>query len=462
MFEKVLVANRGEIAVRIIRALRELGITSVAVFSEPDRHALHTELADEAICIGPAKGLDSYANPVAILSAAIVSGADAIHPGYGFLSERSDFASLCDDMHIKFIGPSSQIIRDMGNKQNARTTMHAAGVPIVPGGKDLVENLDEARALAADMGYPLMIKAADGGGGKGMRLVEAENELETMFIQAQNETQSIYGNHHLYMEKTIYPARHIEVQLLADEHGHVIHLGERDCSLQRNNQKIMEFAPALNLSEETRDKICEAAVQAAKAIGYTNAGTIEFLVDEDENFYFMEMNTRLQVEHPISEMVTGVDIVKAQIEIAEGKPLAYKQSDIIVTGFAIESRLNAEDPYKNFQPSSGHIPRLFLPNGGNGLRVETALYSDYTLPPFYDSMVAKIITYQKTPEDAFTLMNRALYEVVVEGIQTNVDLLEALISRPEVISGNIHVKWLEEVFMPEFLKEASLETVEVE
>lgn len=462
MFEKVLVANRGEIAVRIIRALRELGITSVAVFSEPDRHALHTELADEAICIGPAKGLDSYANPVAILSAAIVSGADAIHPGYGFLSERSDFASLCDEMKIKFIGPSAQIIRDMGNKQNARTTMRDAGVPIVPGGRDLVENLEEAQALATEIGYPLMIKAADGGGGKGMRLVEAEEELEAMFVQAQNETQSIYGNRHLYMEKTIYPARHIEVQLLADEHGNVVHLGERDCSLQRNNQKIMEFAPALNLSKETREAICDTAVQAAKAIGYTNAGTIEFLVDAEENFYFMEMNTRLQVEHPVSEMVTGVDIVKAQIEIAEGKPLAYKQSDIEITGFAIESRLNAEDPYHNFQPSSGYIPRLFLPNGGNGLRVETALYSDYTLPPFYDSMVAKIVTHGKTKEDAFTLMNRALYEVVVEGIETNIDVLEALANHPDVAQGNVHVKWLEEIFMPEFLKEASLETVEVD
>ncbi len=459
MFNKVLVANRGEIAVRIIRALRELGITSVAVFSEPDRHALHTELADEAICIGPAKGLDSYANPVAILSAALVTGADAIHPGYGFLSERSDFASLCQDMNIKFIGPSSQIIRDMGNKQNARTTMRDAGVPIVPGGKDLVADLEQARAIADEIGFPLMIKAADGGGGKGMRLAQTAADLEPMFIQAQNETQSIYGNKHLYMERTIYPARHIEVQLLGDEHGNVVHLGERDCSLQRNNQKIIEFAPALNLSAATREKICDAAVQAAKAIGYTNAGTIEFLVDEEENFYFMEMNTRLQVEHPVSEMVTGVDIVKAQIQIAMGEPLAFTQDDIEVTGFAIESRLNAEDPYHNFQPSSGHIKRLFLPNGGNGLRVETALYSDYTLPPFYDSMVAKVVTHQPTAKAAFTLMNRALYEVVVDGINTNVDLLEALINDPAVQAGEVHVKWLEEVFMPQFLADANAEAV---
>lgn len=455
MFQKVLVANRGEIAARIIRALRELGITSVAVFSEADRHALHTELADEAICIGPAKGLDSYANSVAILSAAIVTGADAIHPGYGFLSERSDFAALCEEMSIKFIGPNSQIIRDMGNKQNARTTMRQAGVPIVPGGKDLVKDIEEARQIANEIGYPLMIKAADGGGGKGMRLVSTPEDLDAMFHQAQNETQSIYGNRHLYIERTIYPARHIEVQILADEHGHVIHLGERDCSLQRNNQKVIEFAPATSLSDEVREKICQAAVDAAESIAYTNAGTIEFLVDEEENFYFMEMNTRLQVEHPITEMITGVDIVQAQIEIAEGKPLSIKQSDIQISGFAIECRLNTEDPYKNFQPSSGYVDRILLPNGGMGLRVETALYSHYTLPPFYDSMAAKIITHQPTRADAFNLMQRALYEVSVDGITTNIDLLESLIDHPEVQADNIHAKWLEEEFMPNWLADAT-------
>jgi len=455
MFKKVLVANRGEIAVRIIRALRELGITSVAVFSEADRNALHTEIADETICIGPAKGLDSYANPVAILSAAIVTGADAIHPGYGFLSERSDFVALCEEMDIKFIGPSSQLIRDMGNKQNARTTMREAGVPIIPGGKDLINDITEARALAQEIGYPLMIKAADGGGGKGMRLVQTEDELEPLFIQAQNETQSIYGNRHLYMERTIYPAKHIEVQLLADEHGNVIHLGERDCSIQRNNQKVIEFAPALTLSEETRHKVSEAAVKAAQAIGYTNAGTIEFLVDEAENFYFMEMNTRLQVEHPITEMVTGVDIVKTQIEIAMNKPLELRQEDIKFNGFAIECRLNAEDPFNNFQPSSGHISQLFLPNGGIGLRVETAVYSNYTLPPFYDSMIAKIITHQPTRAASFNLMERALYEVVVDGVNTNIDLLEALTTHPDVVNDRVHVKWLEEEFMTAWLEETA-------
>ena len=455
MFQKVLVANRGEIAVRIIRALREMGVQSVAIFSEADRNALHTELADEAICIGPSRGLDSYANPVAVLSAAIVTGADAIHPGYGFLSERSDFVALCEEMNIKFIGPSSHLIRDMGNKQNARTTMREAGVPIIPGGKDLIENIEEAREIADEIGYPVMIKAADGGGGKGMRLAMTAEDLEPMFQQAQNETQSIYGNRHLYIERTIYPAKHIEVQLLADEHGNVIHLGERDCSLQRNNQKVIEFAPSPTLSDTVREKLSQAAVAAAKAIGYTNAGTIEFLVDNDENFYFMEMNTRLQVEHPITEMITGVDIVKAQIEIAAGLPLEIKQSDVEINGFAIECRLNAEDPFNNFQPSSGHINRLLLPNGGIGLRVETAVYSDYTLPPFYDSMVAKVITHQPTREEAFKLMQRALYEVSVDGIKTNIDLLEALIDHPAVQADEVHVKWLEEEFMPKWLEQPS-------
>lgn len=455
MFQKVLVANRGEIAVRIIRALREMGVQSVAIFSEADRNALHTELADEAICIGPSRGLDSYANPVAVLSAAIVTGADAIHPGYGFLSERSDFVALCEEMNIKFIGPSSHLIRDMGNKQNARTTMREAGVPIIPGGKDLIENIEEAREIADEIGYPVMIKAADGGGGKGMRLAMTAEDLEPMFQQAQNETQSIYGNRHLYIERTIYPAKHIEVQLLADEHGNVIHLGERDCSLQRNNQKVIEFAPSPTLSDTVREKLSQAAVAAAKAIGYTNAGTIEFLVDNDENFYFMEMNTRLQVEHPITEMITGVDIVKAQIEIAAGLPLEIKQSDVEINGFAIECRLNAENPFNNFQPSSGHINRLLLPNGGLGLRVETAVYSDYTLPPFYDSMVAKVITHQPTREEAFKLMQRALYEVSVDGIKTNIDLLEALINHPAVQADEVHVKWLEEEFMPKWLEQPS-------
>ncbi|UUX34269.1 acetyl-CoA carboxylase biotin carboxylase subunit [Fundicoccus culcitae] len=450
MFKKVLVANRGEIAVRIIRALREMGITSVAIYSKADENALHTELADEAICIGPAKGLDSYANPIAVLSAAMVMGCDAIHPGYGFLSERSDFVQMCEETGIKFIGPSSEIIHLMGNKQNARTTMQAAGVPITPGSKGLVHSLDEAHIIAQQIGFPLIIKAADGGGGKGMRRVEEMSQFDHLFEQAQNETQAIYGNKDLYIERIIYPARHIEVQILADEHGNVIHLGERDCSLQRNNQKVIEFAPAQSLSEETRAKICQTAVQAAKAIGYTNAGTIEFLLDENENFYFMEMNTRLQVEHPVTEMITGIDIVKQQILIASNQPLEYTQEMIHFNGFAIECRLNAEDPKFQFRPSSGYINRLILPSGGIGLRVESAVYPQYLLPPFYDSMIAKIIVHQPTREAAFKLMDRALYEVVVEGLETNIELLDGLISSESVFHDRIHTKWLEESFMPEW------------
>ena len=451
MFHKVLVANRGEIAVRIIRALRELNITSVAVYSEADRNALHTELADEAICIGPAKSLDSYANPVAILSAAIVTGADAIHPGYGFLSERSDFASMCEEIGIKFIGPQSWIIHDMGNKQNARETMKLAGIPITPGSDGLVSSLEEAESIATEIGFPLMIKAADGGGGKGMRRVESPDMLETMFKQAQQETQSIYGNQHLYMERIIYPAKHIEVQLLGDEHGHVVHLGERDCSLQRNNQKVIEIAPAQSLPETVREALCSTAVKAAAAIGYTNAGTIEFLVDDNYNYYFMEMNTRLQVEHPITEMITGIDIVKEQIRIAMGQELAFTQADISFSGVAIECRLNAEDPKNGFRPSSGFINRLIMPSGGMGLRIESAIYPQYSLPPFYDSMIAKIIVHRPTREKAFTLLNRALVEVVVEGLETNVELLEELAFHPDVQADRTHTKWLEEVFMPEWL-----------
>lgn len=453
MFEKVLVANRGEIAVRIIRALREMGIGSVAVYSEADRNALHTVLADEAVCIGPAKSLDSYANPIAILSAASVSGADAIHPGYGFLSERADFADLCEEMNIEFIGPSSKVIEVMGNKQNARDTMKAASVPITPGSDGLVTSLEEAQAVAEKIGYPLMIKASDGGGGKGMRRVISPDQLEALFIQAQNETQSIYGNTDLYMERIVDPAKHIEVQILADKHGNVIHLGERDCSLQRNNQKVIEFAPSLTLREDVREKLCQTAVDAATSIGYQNAGTIEFLVDKDQNFYFMEMNTRLQVEHPVSEMVTGIDIVQEQINIAQGLPLSVTQDDVKIEGLAIECRLNAEDPKQNFMPSSGPIDHLILPSGGLGLRVESALYQGYYLPPFYDSMAGKIITYHKDPAKAFRLMHRALYEVSVEGIHTNVELLQALIDHPDVQADNVDTKWIEDVFMPEWLEE---------
>ncbi|MGX7091968.1 acetyl-CoA carboxylase biotin carboxylase subunit [Hutsoniella sourekii] len=450
MFKKVLVANRGEIAVRIIRALREMGIASVAVYSEADRQAYHTELADEAICIGPAKTLDSYANPVAILSAALVTGADAIHPGYGFLSERSDFVTMCEEVGVTFIGPKASIIRDMGNKQNARETMRQAGVPITPGSPGLVEDLIQAEAIAQEIGYPLMIKAADGGGGKGMRRVDSPDQLANLFAQAQQETQSIYGNQDLYIERIIYPAKHIEVQLLGDQQGQVVHLGERDCSLQRKNQKVIEIAPATGLADDVRQALCQTAVQAAQSIGYTNAGTIEFLVDQEGSYYFMEMNTRLQVEHPITEMITGIDIVKEQIRIAQGLPLSFKQDEVQFDGVAIECRLNAEDPRADFMPSSGYIDRLILPAGGMGLRTESAIYPHYSLPPFYDSMIAKIITHQPTRQAAFNLMQRALVEVNVEGLTTNVELLEALVHDRDVQADHFHIRWLEEEFMPKW------------
>lgn len=455
MFDKVLVANRGEIAVRIIRALREMGITSVAVYSEADKDALHTQLADEAIAIGPARGLDSYQNPVAILSAALVSGAQAIHPGYGFLSERSDFISMCEDVGIKFIGPSSEVVEAMGNKQNARETMIKAGVTVTPGSEDFVYTLEEAQEVAKMTGYPLMVKAADGGGGTGMRSVETADDLEAMFFQAQAESQAVYGNKNLYMERIIYPARHIEVQILGDSHGNVIHLGERDCSIQHNHQKIFEVAPAQSLSQETKEKLYKEAVKAASEVGYENAGTIEFLVDSEENFYFMEMNTRLQVEHPLTEMVTGIDLVKEQIKIAAGMPLEIKQEDVTFDGIAIEVRLTAENPYENFRPSAGHIERLILPTGGLGLRVESAVYPYYTLPPYYDSMIGKIIVHRPTRQEAFTLLDRALVELVVDGIDTNIDILEALTRNKDVQEDNYHTRWFEETFMPEWLEESN-------
>lgn len=458
MFQKVLVANRGEIAVRIIRALREMGIQSVAVYSEADRDAMHAELADEAICIGPAKSLDSYQNPVAILSAAMVTGVDAIHPGYGFLSERHDFVKMCQQLDISFIGPSSEVIELMGNKHNARKSMHQAGVPITPGSQGLVSNLEEARQIADEIGFPLMIKASDGGGGKGMRRVDNEKDFEKLFIQAQNETQSIYGNEDLYIEKVIYPAKHIEVQLLADHHGNVIHLGERDCSLQRKNQKVIEVAPAYYLSKDIRQAICQTAVEAAQAIGYRNAGTIEFLLDDAGNYYFMEMNTRLQVEHPISEMITGIDIVKEQIKIAAGEVLSYNQKDIQFNGVSIEARLNAENPLANFQPSSGHIKQLNLPSGGLGLRVESGIYAPSFLSPFYDSMVAKIVVHQTQASEAWSLLLRALTEFSIEGIYSNVELLEALANDSVVQAGDYHTQWLETNFLPEWIESEAVES----
>ncbi len=421
MFNKILIANRGEIAVRIIRACKELGIATVAVFSEADRDALHAQLADEAVCIGPAKSSGSYLNMANIISAACITKSQAIHPGFGFLSENSVFASMCEDCNIKFIGPDAKTIDLMGNKSNAKKLMKKAGVPVTPGSDGVVENAEKAKELAKEFGYPVMIKASAGGGGKGIRIVRKEEELEESFNTAKNEARVNFGDDNVYMEKLIENARHIEVQILADEYGNIVHLGERDCSLQRRNQKVLEESPSIAIDEKTRKELGEAAVMAAKAANYKNAGTIEFLYSREGKYYFMEMNTRIQVEHPVTEMVTDIDLIKEQLKIAAGEPLSFEQKDVIISGHSIECRINAEDPDNNFTPSPGKISYLLMPGGGNGLRIESAVYAGYSIPPFYDSMIAKIITKGKTRDEAISKMKRALGEFVIEGIKTNID-----------------------------------------
>ncbi|MCI0129983.1 MULTISPECIES: acetyl-CoA carboxylase biotin carboxylase subunit [Enterococcaceae] len=453
MFEKVLIANRGEIAVRIIRACQELEIKTVAIYSEADKEALHVALADEAICIGPAKATDSYLNMHNILSAAVITGAQAIHPGFGFLAENSLFAEMCEECQITFIGPKAKTIDEMGNKVNARRLMIEAQVPVIPGSNGVIDSIEEAKKIAKKIGYPLMLKAAAGGGGKGIRKVMSEEELATHFSSAQKEALAAFGNGDMYIEKIIYPAKHIEVQILGDHFGHVIHLGERDCSLQRNNQKVLEEAPAHSLTDQLRQAIGETAIKAAKAVNYQNAGTIEFLVDEYNEFYFMEMNTRIQVEHPVTEMITGVDIVKWQLKIAANQPLLLKQKDIQLTGHAIECRLNAENPAFNFAPSPGTVSTLFLPSGCLGLRVDSAMYQGYTIPPFYDSMIAKIIVHGKTREEAILKMNRALLELVVEGVTTNQLFQIDLLTHPSVVKGEYDTSFLQTTFLPNWSSE---------
>ena len=417
---KILIANRGEIAVRIIRACKEMGIKTVAIYSEADKEAMHTQLADESICVGTPKSKDSYLNESNIISAAVITKCNAIHPGFGFLSEKAEFAAICEECNIKFIGPSSNVINIMGNKSKAREMMKKAGVPIVPGSEGLIRSFEEAKIEAKRIGYPVMIKASAGGGGKGIRIVKEEGELENSFFTAKSEAQINFGDDSVYMEKFIENPRHIEFQILADSFGNVVHLGERDCSVQRRNQKLLEEAPSSILSDELREKMGRAAVDAAKAVGYTNAGTIEFLVDKHKNFYFMEMNTRIQVEHPVTEMVTSVDIVKEQLRIANGEELTITQEDINVKGHSIECRINAENPSKNFAPSPGKIEFLNLP-GGNGIRVDTAVYPGYTIPPVYDSMIAKVIVHGNNREEAINKMIRALDEFVIEGVECNID-----------------------------------------
>ena len=451
MFRKILIANRGEIAVRIIRAARELGIDTVAVYSTADKEALHTLLAAEAVCIGPAKSTDSYLNMNAVLSAAVLTGAEAIHPGFGFLSENSKFATMCEEVGIKFIGPSGAVMDLMGDKINARAQMIKAKVPVIPGSDGEVHTSEEALEVAEKIGYPVMLKASAGGGGKGIRKVEKPEDLVAAFESASSEAKAAFGNGAMYMERVIYPARHIEVQILADQQGHVVHLGERDCSLQRNNQKVLEESPSVAIGKTLRQQIGEAAVRAAESVGYENAGTIEFLLDEAKGeFYFMEMNTRVQVEHPVTEFVTGVDIVKEQIKIANGQELSFSQDDVEIRGHAIECRINAENPAFNFAPSPGKISNVYLPSGGVGLRVDSAVYPGYTIPPYYDSMIAKIIVHGENRFDALMKMQRALYELEIDGVVTNSGFQLDLISDPNVIAGDYDTAFLMEKFLPAY------------
>ena len=444
MLKKVLVANRGEIAVRIIRACREMGIRTVAVYSEADKDSLHRKLADESVCIGPARSGLSYLNVKNLIEAACQTGADSIHPGYGFLSESSSFAKMCNEIGIKFIGPSSEIIELMGNKSKAKATMKKAGVPVVPGSDGLVNSLEEAKKISKKIKYPVIIKASAGGGGKGIRIAYSEEELIKAYDIVKQEAKISFNDDSIYIEKFVENPRHVEVQILADEHGNVVHLGERDCSLQRNHQKIIEETPSTAIDEKLRNKMGNAAIKAAKAAGYTSCGTVEFLVDKDKNFYFMEMNTRIQVEHPITEMRTGIDIVKEQIKIAAGEKLRFKQKDIEFRGSSIECRINAENPSKKFRPSPGTITGINLP-GGNGVRVDTAIYAGYTVPANYDSMIAKIIVHGQTRGEAISKMKRALEELVVEGIDTNRDFLYSIITHPDFIRGNFDTSFIEKM-----------------
>ena len=438
---KILIANRGEIAVRIIRACKEMNIKTVAIYSEADKDALHTRLADEAVCIGPADSRESYLNVKNIIEAANVTGADSIHPGFGFLSENAQFAKICEESNIKFIGPTSKVIDLLGNKSNAKEMMKEAGVPTIPGSDGSVKGFKDVLKIAEKIGYPIMIKAAAGGGGKGIRIVNSEDELENSYNIVKREAKLAFNDDEVYIEKFVAHPRHVEIQILADEHGNVIHLGERDCSIQRNNQKVIEETPSTAIDEKLRNKMGEAAVKAAKAAGYTSCGTVEFLVDKDKNFYFMEMNTRIQVEHPITEMRTGIDIVKEQIRIAAGEVLKIKQKEVKFNGHAIECRINAENPDKNFRPCPGKVTGLHFP-GGNGIRIDSAIYAGYTIPANYDSMIAKIIAFGTSRNEAIAKMKRALEELVIEGVETNRDFLFEIITNPNFIRGDFDTQFL--------------------
>ena len=441
MFKKILIANRGEIAVRIIRACRELGIRCVAVYSTADRNALHAQIADEAVCIGPAPTKDSYLNMNAVITAALNTGCNAIHPGFGFLSENADFARLCEKNGIVFIGPSYKSIEMLGNKAAAKETMAAAGVPVIPGSKGAVSSLEEARKIAENAGYPILVKASAGGGGRGIRRVDKPEDLETQLIAAQQEAKNFFGDDSVYIEKFLINPHHIEIQIIADKFGNIVYLGERDCSMQRRNQKVLEECPSPVVDEDLRKRMGEAAVKAAKQCGYYNAGTIEFLVDSEKNFYFMEMNTRIQVEHPITEEVTGFDLVKAQIKIADDLPLNITQNDVKMRGHAIECRINAENPDLDFRPSPGKIEALNIP-GGPGIRIDSAVYQGYTITPFYDSMIGKLIVHGADRNEAIMKMKWALSEFIVDGVDTNIDFQLELIKNRDFENGNYDIGYL--------------------
>ena len=451
MFEKILIANRGEIAVRIIRACREMGIKTVAVYSEADRDSLHTLLADEAICIGPAPAGQSYLNMERILSATVAMKAEAIHPGFGFLSENARFAELCEKCNIAFIGPSADIINRMGNKSEARKTMIEAGIPVVPGSKEPVYTVEEALEMAKTIGFPVMIKASSGGGGKGMRVSWGEDDFAMNFESAQLESIKGFSDNTMYLERYVEKPRHVEFQIMADKYGNVVHLGERDCSIQRRHQKVLEESPSVAISDELRRKMGETAVRAAKAVGYENAGTIEFLLDKNRNFYVMEMNTRIQVEHPVTELVTGLDLIKEQIRVASGERLSVSQKDIHVSGHAIESRINAENPERNFMPCPGTITNIHVP-GGNGVRVDTHIYNDYKVPANYDSMLMKLIVHGRDRAEAIAKMRSALGELIIEGIDTNLDFQYEILNNEAYQNGEVDTDFIPTYF-PQYCRE---------
>jgi acetyl-CoA carboxylase biotin carboxylase subunit len=444
LFNKILIANRGEIALRIIRACQELGIKTVAVYSEADVDSLHVRFADEVVCIGPPQSGQSYLNMVRLISAAEVTGAEAIHPGYGFLAENAEFAEISESCNLTFIGASAEVIRKMGNKSVAKETMRAAGVPVVPGSEGVLKDFKEAKKLAVEVGYPVMLKAVAGGGGKGMRIVPSEAQMETAFMMASAESGGAFGNADLYMEKFIEGPRHIEIQVMGDSKGNVVHFGERECSIQRRHQKLLEEAPSVAVTPELRAKMGAVAVKGCEEVGYTGAGTIEFLLDKHGNFYFMEMNTRIQVEHPVTEMVYNCDLVKDQIRVAAGEELGYSQKEIKIHGHAIECRINAENWERNFMPSPGQITDLHFP-GGPGIRVDSHMYAQYSIPPYYDSLIAKLIVFGRDREESIKRLRRSLDEFVVEGIKTTIPFHRKLIDHPDFIDGNFDTGFLDRV-----------------